>query len=289
MGRNKSEDGSSGKAERCGCIIDFNPPPENFVWKFTQPLRDYFTPEFLRFDIIEPDKPALYIANHTIYGITDWTLFIAEVYHRKNIFIRTLSDNMHYTIPVWRELVEYFGMIRGTRDNCSALMKAGQHILVYPGGGREVFRLKNEKYSLQWKKRTGFAYMAIQHGYDIIPVAQVGGDDAYEIVADAHDIMHSAFGKFLLNTGIYKKLKDAEYLPPLSKGLLGTALPKPVKLYFSVCERISTKKYKGDTREDNLWRLREETEYELSRELLKLLEYRKKDDIGWMRKLLVKL
>lgn len=225
----------------------------------------------------------------TPYGIADWTLLVAEIYKRKNIFLRTLSDNMHFAIPGWCQVVEYFGMLRGSRENCSALMKQGKHILVFPGGGREVFRRKNEKYSLQWKKRTGFARMAIEHGYDIVPIAQVGGDDTYEIIADSGDIMKTFIGKWLMATGIYESLKDGEYLPPLAKGLLGTALPKPVKLYFSVCNRIATGKYHGDTSEKNLWRVREEAEYALSAELISLLEYRKNDDIGWGRRMLLKL
>ncbi len=267
---------------------EFTPPSANFVWKLTQPMRDYFTPEFIRLDRIEAGKPALYIANHTIYGITDWALLMAEIYKTKSIFLRTLSDKMHYSVPVWKQLAAYFGMIIGSRENCSMLMKEGKHIMVFPGGGREVFRHKNEKYTLQWKQRTGFAHMAIQHGYDIVPIAQVGGDDAYDVIADAGDIMNSFLGRFIKASGIYAKLKDAEYLPPISKGLLGTALPKPVKLYFSVGNRITTGQYKGDTSEKNLWRVREEAECELTREIIELLEYRKSDDIGWIRKMLVK-
>lgn len=270
-------------------VDDFNPPSVNLVWKLTQPLRDYFTPQFFNLERIDAGKPALYIANHTIYGITDWTLLMAELYMHRDIFIRTLSDKMHYSVPVWKQLVEYFGLIQGSRENCSALMKQGRHIMVFPGGGREVFRHKNEKYTLQWKQRTGFARMAIENGYDIVPIAQVGGDDAYDVLADVSDIMNSPVGSILKSTGIYENLKDGEYLPPLSKGLLGTALPKPVKLYFSVGERITTRQFSGRTTEKNLWLVREEAEYVLTKEIVSMLEYRKTDDIGWLRRMLIKL
>ena len=123
----------------------------------------------------------------------------------------------------------------------------------------------------------------------MVPIAQVGGDDAYDIIADADDIMKSFIGKFLKNSGVYEKLKDAEYLPPISLGLLGTALPKPVKLYFSVCERITTHQYKGDASEKNQWRARDEAKLEMAKEILHLLEYRKDDDIGFGRKLLLSI
>src|SRR5688572_17746257 len=221
-------------------LNDFSPPPLDLMLKLTKPLHDYFTPEFLGIEKLDADKPALYIANHTLYGITDWTLLMTEVYQKKNIFIRTLSDNRHYTIPGWRELVQYFGMVRGTRENCTAMMQQGMHIMVFPGGGREVFRRKNEKYSLQGKKRTGAGHLAIENGYDIVPIAQVGGDDAYTIVDDALDFQDTLLGKLFGKAGLYDDDKKAEYIPPLAKGLLGTAFPKPVKLYFSVGKRITT-------------------------------------------------
>ncbi|MDZ4847116.1 MAG: lysophospholipid acyltransferase family protein [Chitinophagales bacterium] len=285
-GKNKKEEQKS-SAETT--LNDFTPPKLDLMLKLTKPLHDYFTPEFLGIEKLDAGKPALYIANHTLYGITDWTLLMAEVYLKKNIFIRTLSDNRHYTVPGWRELVQYFGMVRGTREHCSALMQQGAHLMVFPGGGREVFRRKNEKYSLQWKKRTGFAHMAIESGYDIVPIAQVGGDDAYNIIADAADFQNTLLGKLFAKAGFYDDEKKAEYIPPLATGLLGTPFPKPVKLYFSVGRRITTSQYKGDTNEENLWQVRNEAELEMTKELIKLLEYRSTDDsVSGIRKMLVK-
>lgn len=268
----------------------FTPPPLNLILKITKPLSNYFTPEFFGIETLHADKPALYIANHTLYGITDFTLFLAEAYQKRAIFLRTLSDNRHYATPGWREIVQYFGMVRGTPDNCAELMRQQKHIMVFPGGGREVFRRKNEKYSLQWKQRTGFARMAIQHGYDIVPVAQVGGDDAYTIISDSRDFQESLIGKFAARAGYLIDEKKAEYIPPLAKGFLGTVFPKPVKLYFSVGERISTSKYNGDISDDNLWEVRNKTELEMTRKMLKLLEYRITDkSVSSLRKILAKI
>jgi hypothetical protein len=38
-------------------------------------------------------------------------------------------------------------------------------VLVFPGGGREVTKRKGEAHKVIWKERTGFARMAIEHGY----------------------------------------------------------------------------------------------------------------------------
>ena len=267
----------------------FPPPPSLEVgWKLTEPLRKYFQPQFFGIDEIDASKPALYVTNHTVYGIADGTLFIAELYKRKGIFLRSLADDMHFSVPIWKDIVvKQMGLIRGSRENCAALMKAGEHILVYPGGARETFKQKGDEYKLTWKKRLGFARMAIEHGYDIIPVASIGGDDAYDIVFDSKDIMNSFIGKYLKNSGIAEKyLKNGENIPPISLGLLGTALPKPVKLYISFGERIDTKKFEGKHNDEAvLWQVRNEVELSMYNQFLMMMEYRKKDKTGFWRKL----
>ena len=87
----------------------------------------------------------------------------------------------------------------------------------------------------------------MQHGYDIIPVAAVGAEDAFTVVKDANDILdHSFAGKLLKSSGLaHSMFKDGELMLPLVKGIGKTLFPKPVKLYFSFGKRITTKKYKA--------------------------------------------
>eukprot|EP00121_Abeoforma_whisleri_P012285 Awhi_evm1s11332 len=62
----------------------------------------------------------------------------------------------------------------GTRDNVRLMMDKGMDIAVYPGGGEEVLKCCNdEKYSLTWKKRKGFAQLAIEKGYTIVTVGSI--------------------------------------------------------------------------------------------------------------------
>nr|HMS80226.1 hypothetical protein [Burkholderiaceae bacterium] len=37
-------------------------------------------------------------------------------------------------------------------------MRAGESVLVFPGGGREVFKHKGERYHLIWKNRPGYLH-----------------------------------------------------------------------------------------------------------------------------------
>ena len=271
----------------------FKPPTLKFVEDFGKPFQFYFSTQFFGLDKIDPVKPYMFVTNHTVYGITDGFLFGVELFKRKGIFLRPLVDNLHFEIPVWRDKIQQLGFVRASRENCSALMQAGENILVFPGGGRETWKHKGEAYQLIWKNHLGFARMAIQHDYDIIPVAQVGGDDAFEIVADADDIMKSQIGKFLKQTGIAKKyFKDGDSIPPISRGLLGMfGIPKPVKLYISFGKPIDTTRFKHKyDNEEILWQLRNEVELSMDKQFIKLLEYRHHDTNkgGFWRKLLTR-
>ncbi len=277
------------KAEKEEKNSEFTAPPASLLYALSAPLRNYFTPQFFGLENVDKDKPALYVANHSIYGVTDGPLFFPELYKKKGIFLRTLADNKHFNVSVWKNLMRDFGAVPGSRENCANLMKAGEHILVFPGGGRETFKRKGERNQLIWKQRTGFAHMAIEYGYDIIPLTSVGGDDTYDILADSKEILDSFIGKFITKSGLYDKLKQGEYLPPISKGLLGTAIPKPAKIYVAFGERIPTKKFKGDTSDDNVWQVRRETEYSMLKSIMELLEFKKHDKIPALRKFLISI
>jgi hypothetical protein len=91
-------------------------------------------------------------------------------------------------------------------------------VLVFPGGGREVFRRKSEQYKLFWKNRTGFARMAIRYGYPIVPFAQVGAADAFDILVDANEVMASPLGTLLERSGIAKTfLRGGESIFPIAR------------------------------------------------------------------------
>lgn len=285
---------SKSKFQLENIALDFNPPSKNFIKKVTQPFYDYFTPEFFGLENLSEKKPTLYIANHTIYGVTDGTLYLAEAYLKKNIYMRALADKMHFMIPIWKNIFADLGFANGSRDNCAYLMKKKQHILVFPGGTREACKRKGEEYKLIWKDRTGFARMAIEYGYDIVPIVNVGGDDAFTIQKNPEDVLENTIlGKALKWTGLAKGLlKNGENIPPLAYGIGKTIFPKPVKLYFAFGKRISTKAYNKN--HENIlyqWEVRNKIELAMNKMMVDLLEYRKTDITqfqGLHRKFLLK-
>lgn len=243
-------------------IQNFVPPSLDTVKALTLLPKAWHHPAFFGLENIDPNLPCLFVGNHTLFGAIDTPLILAELYQSKHIFCRSLADHIHFSIPGWGDFLRSVGAVDGTRENCAALMQSGQHILVFPGGGREVVKRKGEKYQLIWKQRTGFARMAIEYGYPIIPFAAIGADDSYDIWWDANDLKESWLGKLALKIPKLRELaRDGDMIPPIATGFGYSPMPKPIHFYFMFGKSIDTKRFAGNA--DNVeaqWQLRQETE-----------------------------
>ena len=156
-----------------------------------QALRWYFAPEYLHLERVDRRRPTLFVGNHCSTACSTLPLFADLLYRERGIVLRSLADRNHFKVPVWRDFVAQTGAVLGTRANCAALMRRGEHILVFPGGAREVFKHKGEAYQLIWKERFGFVQLAIEHGYTITPYATAGAEEALDLLLDSADYMNT--------------------------------------------------------------------------------------------------
>ena len=225
------------------------PPPMRFR-PGLDVLRWYFAPEYLHLERADRRRPTLFVGNHSLYGVLDVLLFADGLYRERGIVLRSLADRNHFKVPVWRDFVVQTGAVLGTRANCAALMRSGAHILVFPGGAREVFKHKGEAYQLIWKERFGFVQLAIEHGYTITPYATAGAEEAFDLLLDSEDYMNTPLGRYLKANGLADRyLRGGEEFPPIVRGLGLTVLPRPEKLYFAVGRPLDMARYRG--REDD--------------------------------------
>jgi 1-acyl-sn-glycerol-3-phosphate acyltransferase len=274
-------------------IVDIDRPSPKAVARLFAAMRVYFAPVFYGMDNIDTKTPYMFVGNHTVNGVFDVPLLFSELYQTKGIFLRGMSDNLHYSIPLWRNFLTRLGAVKGTRENVKKLMKARENILLFPGGGREVFKLKGEAYKLIWKERLGFARLAVEQSYSILPFASVGVENAFSIVFDRNDLMKSFLGKIIKQTGILKDaaLKDGENIPPITRGLGLTMFPRPERLYFSFGEPIDTTPFKGNHEDkETLFTVRKMVANSIESQIEELLQRRKQDpDVGIFRRFLTRL
>jgi 1-acyl-sn-glycerol-3-phosphate acyltransferase len=185
-----------------------------------------------------PADGSLLVGNHTIYGFLDLPFMMAEVWKRRRLTIRGLGEHAHYAVPLWRDMLATVGMVRGTRDNVRALMRERQTVLVFPGGAREVNKRRGEQYQLMWKERLGFARLAIEHGYPIVPFAAVGAEEMLDVLVD-HGT--PGYGQLLR---LYENVTRLP-APPFVRGVGVTPVPRPERLYFWFGEPIDTTRFAG--------------------------------------------
>ena len=230
-------------------------PPEDAMDRLVsllEPFRRITQPKFYGIENL-PDDGSLLVGNHTIYGFLDLPFMMAEVWKRRRIAIRGLGEHAHYAVPVWRDLLGACGMVRGTRDNVRALMRDHQTILVYPGGAREVNKRRGQQYQLLWGERMGFARLAIEQGYPIVPVAAVGVDDMLDVTVDQNTPVYGQLA------AAYEKVMGFP-TPPVVRGIGLTGIPRPERLYFWFDEPIDTTRFAGQDDDTAARTLRDEVE-----------------------------
>jgi 1-acyl-sn-glycerol-3-phosphate acyltransferase len=227
-------------------------------------------PTFVGIENIPDERPLLFVGNHTLFGLLDVPLMFFELWKQRGIFLRGLGDHIHFKVPVWGEFLRRVGVVDGTRENCAALMRDGEAVLVFPGGAREVLKRKGERYQLIWKNRLGFAKMALRHRCTIVPFGAVGADDAYDIVIDGDDVIRSPLGKLGKRLGILHE----DLVVPLARGAAGTPLPKPQRFYFRFEPPIPTAEWAGRDDEATAREVRDRTRSAVEHALDELLALR---------------
>jgi 1-acyl-sn-glycerol-3-phosphate acyltransferase len=236
------------------------------------PWRAICRPVFYGLDNIPNERPLLFVGNHQIFGGLDAPLLYYELFQKKGIFLRSLGDHHHFMVPIWRDFLHRFGAVDGTRENCRKLFADGECVLVFPGGGREVAKRKNERYQLIWKERMGFVRMAIEAGCTIVPFAAVGVEDWFDILLDGDEIMDSSIGKILEKMGVPRY-----GVWPIVKSA-GGLLPRSLQQSFYIAEAYPTQHLKGKQEDDALCReVRDAIKSRVESGIQYLLQQREKD------------
>ncbi|MBJ8345434.1 lysophospholipid acyltransferase family protein [Antrihabitans sp. YC2-6] len=220
--------------------VRFNSIDERLISALLAPLRLWTSPKFYGIENIPQSGAIMLAGNHNLYGGLDAPLFADEVQRRTGRVLRGLAEDILMVVPGVRQVLHRWGAVRANRDNCRALFANGEAVLVFPGGGREAVRRKNEKYALLWDERTGFARMAIEAGVPIYPVGAIGVDDAFDILVDADHPALKPVRAVAERFGFRWELA-----PPLSRGIGPTPIMRPERFYFSVGTPIDTTPWVG--------------------------------------------
>jgi len=251
-------------------------------------IKRLFKPELLNTANI-PAEPCLFIGNHSLFAL-DGMVLAPVMYFEQGRFLRGLGDKF-----LWNRYSEDFllsqGAVLGHPAVCSALMEAGQDLMVFPGGAHEATKTAAQRYTLQWKERFGFVRMAAEHNYPIVPMALVGPDEFYDHWVEGEEIPDTPVGQLLTRLGILDDNTRKDLLPPIPLGLLGTLFPKPQHCYvqFGTPVRPAGRTGKRPT-EKKLLAVRDEVAAQIESMLDELLALRseEREEDSWLRQLLTR-
>ncbi|WP_146131764.1 lysophospholipid acyltransferase family protein [Merismopedia glauca] len=147
--------------------------------------------------------------------------------------------------PYMAQMAEKTGAVMAHPQMAIAAFQRNASVLVYPGGGQDVFRPHRERDRINFSGRKGFIKLAIREQVPIIPVISKGAHDTLIVLEDFYDIaqkIHNLGVPWLFNIDpevfpIYLGLPWGVGIGPLPN------IPFPVQIHTRVCPPIILPKY----------------------------------------------
>ncbi|MBW2241325.1 MAG: acyltransferase family protein [Deltaproteobacteria bacterium] len=90
--------------------------------------------------------------------------------------VRGMGEYFIPQLPFMSWAAERGGNLVGTRENCIALLEAGECVMVFPEGVRGMNKTFDRRYKLQ-RFGQGFLRLALQAGTPIVPIGIVGSEE----------------------------------------------------------------------------------------------------------------
>jgi 1-acyl-sn-glycerol-3-phosphate acyltransferase len=246
-----------------------------------------FDPQLMHADRIDTKRPSVFVANH---GPLGWesSLIPSMIREHTGMFPRLLADAFLMKGSLEAPMMS-LGLVLANREVCSALMEAGESILVFPGGSREGAKRRGDQYKLFWEGRTGFVRMAIEHGFSITPLATVGPEEMWDLRFDGSDI-EGTWIESLLKRAMPDDY-DSALIPPIPSGLFGTVIPRPERFYMAFGEPYDTSAFAGKESDKRvLNKIKKAVQQDLEGLIKEALLERtqRRHEMHWVRRLLTR-
>jgi 1-acyl-sn-glycerol-3-phosphate acyltransferase len=151
-------------------------------WLILTPLRPllrlWFRPRVHGLDAVPRDRPVVFVAKHPrafLYLETILLGFVVYWVKRDRPLIRPMEqrNTSIHRAPILGWIRRNVNSVEATEEAGLATLAAGESVLVFPGGGRELYGPPDR---LDWTGRRGFARVAAKAGAPVIPVAIAGAD-----------------------------------------------------------------------------------------------------------------
>lgn len=182
-------------------------------------------------DNIPADGPALLAANHSGTLPIDGAMLKVAILreHGRNPWL--LAADLAFKIPGFSDLIRLAGNARADRDETIGLLRAGELLGVFPEGFKGIGKGFRKRYRLQRFGRGGFVEMCMLTGAPIIPVAIIGAEEAYPMVANLESLARRLGLPYFPVTPTWPLLGPLGLLPLPSKWIIAFGEPIPFVQY----------------------------------------------------------
>jgi 1-acyl-sn-glycerol-3-phosphate acyltransferase len=148
--------------------------------------------------------------------------------HPEHRHLRLLGADLVFRLPFLSELTRKFGGTMACNPDAERLLGGGELVGVFPEGFKGVGKPYSQRYKLQRFGRGGFVSAALRTGAPIIPVAIVGAEETYPMLADVAPLAR------LLGLPYFPVTPTFPWLGPLGM------VPLPSKWLIEFCPPIPT-------------------------------------------------
>ncbi|RAO11779.1 2-acylglycerol O-acyltransferase [Micromonospora noduli] len=191
--------------------------------------RDWFRTEVSGVEHVPVDGPALVVGNHSGTVALDALILSAALHdkHPAHRYLRLLGADLVFRMPVVSELARKTGGTVACNPDAERLLGGGDLVGVFPEGFKGIGKLYADRYKLQRFGRGGFVSAALRTGTPIVPVAIVGGEEIYPMLADIKPLARLLKLPYFPVTPTFPLLGPLGMVPLPSKWLIEFCPPIP--------------------------------------------------------------
>ena len=218
-------------------VDDFGYDPElarEVLLPLAKPLYDnYFRVRTLGVERIPDHGAALLVGNHSGTVPLDAVMvqYAVSTEHPQKRTVRNVAANLAFRVPIFGPLARKTGAAVACDEDANELLRRGELVGVFPEGYKGVGKGWRDRYKLQRFGRGGFVELALRQRVPIIPVAIVGAEEAYPMIANAK-LLAKAFGfPYFPITPTFPLLGPLGAIPLPSRWLIEFGEPIPMDDY----------------------------------------------------------
>ncbi len=164
-----------------------------------------------------------------------------------------MHPHVWFAYPPLAQYASKLGAIQANPRIAIPALQRGAYVLVYPGGGKEVFRPYWERDRVKFYGNKGFIKLALRENAPIVPIVSWGAHETLFVLADLYDPIKELFNR--LNVPWLFNL-DPEVFPiylglPWGIGI-GPLLnfPLPAKIHLRIGQPIRFERYGREAAQD---------------------------------------